>query len=396
MNYQNLSHSDRYILLCCYFIFFVNGLYAMVFGAIIPLISTEYQLSDTMSGLLLSGHQMGNLIAGLVAGILPVYYGRKKSILFLSSFVMVGFLIMIVTGNPILLLSGFFFTGISRGSISNFNNKTVNDISHSDPAALNLLHSIFAIGALISPFLVIGTTNLFGHTGWKWVSGLMIVLILISQILFSRMDVEDTVEEKQTQNVKDYSFFKDRFFWNAVLILFFYLCAESVITGWLVKYFIDTNTLQVSQAQLISSLLWLAILLGRLFCVFYGSRFTKGNLITGISFGMTIFYFLLLNSTNLTMILISITGLGFSMGGIYPTAMTIAGASIKKHPMAMGWILIIGGIGAILMPTITGILSENMNIFAGIAAVVVAIILMFLSVLWYRFGNEKRIEKINR
>ncbi|MFC7055512.1 hypothetical protein ACFQOY_06350 [Enterococcus alcedinis] len=76
--------------------------------------------------------------------------------------------------------------------------------------------------------------------------------------------------------------------------------------------------------------------------------------------------------------------------------MTIAGASIKKHPMAMGWILIIGGIGAILMPTITGILSENMNIFAGIAAVVVAIILMFLSVLWYRFGNEKRIEKINR
>ena len=293
MKYQNLSQSDKYILLCCYFIFFVNGLYAMIFGSIIPLISSEYQLSDTMSGLLLSGHQTGNLIAGLVAGILPVYYGRKKSIIFLSSFVIIGFFIMIVTGNPMLLLAGFFFTGISRGSISNFNNKTVNDISHSDPAALNLLHSIFAIGALLSPFLIILATNYFGSTGWKWVSALMIVLILISQYLFSRMDVEDVVEKKKTQVVKDYSFFKDRLFWNAVLILFFYLCAESVITGWLVKYFIDTNILQMNQAQLISSLLWLAILCGRLFCVFYGGRFRKGNLITGISLGMTVFYFLL-------------------------------------------------------------------------------------------------------
>ncbi|EST89168.1 hypothetical protein T233_01616 [Vagococcus lutrae LBD1] len=389
MKYKDMSQSDKYILLCCYFIFFVNGLYAMVFGSIIPLISNEYQLSDTMSGLMLSGHQTGNLIAGLVAGILPVYYGRKKSIIFLSSFVIIGFLIMILTGNPIFLLLGFFFTGISRGSISNFNNKTVNDISHSDPAALNLLHSVFAVGALISPFLVIFATNYFGQAGWKWVSILIIILILISQFLFSRMKFDDVVEKKETKKVKDYSFIKDRLFWNTVLILFFYLCAESVITGWLVKYFIDTDILQINQAQLISSLLWVAILGGRLFCAIYGGRYRKGNLITSISLGMTIFYFLLLSSTNLTMIIISIIGLGFLMGGIYPTAMTIAGSSIKKYPMAMGWILIIGGLGAILMPTITGMLSEKINVFAGIAAVIIAIVIMFVSVLWYRLVNEK-------
>ncbi|MBM7709765.1 MFS transporter [Enterococcus lemanii] len=389
MRYKELSASDRYILLCCYFIFFVNGFYAMVFGAIIPLISTEYQLSDTVSGLLLSGHQLGNLIAGLVAGILPVYYGRKKSILFLSSFVMLGFFLMIITGNPLLLISAFFFTGISRGSISNFNNKTVNDISHSDPAALNLLHSTFAVGALISPFLVVGAGRWFGATGWKWVAGLIIGLILISQVMFSKMDVNEEVEVT-SQKVKDYSFFKDPLFINTVIILFFYLCAESVITGWLVKYFIDAQILQVTQAQLISSLLWVAILLGRLFCVFYGHHFTKGNLITGISLGMTVFYFLLLSSTSLKMILFSVIGLGFTMGGVYPTAMTIAGVSIKKYPMAMGWLLIIGGVGAILMPTITGVLSEKFSVFAGIAAVVVAIVIMFIGVLWYRLVNEKK------
>ncbi|OJG10795.1 major facilitator superfamily transporter [Enterococcus aquimarinus] len=361
----------------------------MVFGAIIPLISAEYQLSDTVSGLLLSGHQLGNLIAGLVAGILPVYYGRKHSILFLSSFVMLGFFLMIVTGNPILLIMAFFFTGISRGSISNFNNKTVNDISHSDPAASNLLHSTFAIGALISPFLVVVATRIFGDSGWKWTAGFIIVLIMISQVLFSKMEVNEQVETT-TQKIKDYSFFKDPLFLNTIVILFFYLCAESVITGWLVKYFIDSDILQVTQAQLISSLLWIAILLGRLFCVFYGYRFKKGNLITGISIGMTIFYFLLLMSTNLSMIVFSVIGLGFTMGGVYPTAMTIAGVSIKKYPMAMGWLLIIGGIGAILMPTITGVLSEKVSVFAGFSAVIVAIIVMLIGVLWYRLVNEKK------
>ena len=389
MRYNELKDSDKYILLCCYFIFFVNGFYAMVFGAMIPLISAEYQLSDTVSGLLLSGHQLGNLIAGLVAGILPVYYGRKHSILFLSSFVMLGFFLMIVTGNPILLIMAFFFTGISRGSISNFNNKTVNDISHSDPAASNLLHSTFAIGALISPFLVVVATRIFGDSGWKWTAGFIIVLIAISQVLFSKMEVNEQVETTK-QKIKDYSFFKDPLFLNTIVILFFYLCAESVITGWLVKYFIDSDILQVTQAQLISSLLWIAILLGRLFCVFYGHRFKKGNLITGISIGMTIFYFLLLMSTNLSMIVFSVIGLGFTMGGVYPTAMTIAGVSIKKYPMAMGWLLIIGGIGAILMPTITGVLSEKVSVFAGFSAVIVAIIVMLIGVLWYRLVNEKK------
>lgn len=387
--YKNLNAVDRYILMCCFFIFFVNGLYAMVFGSLIPLISDTYGLKNTESGMLLSGHQAGNLIAGLVAGILPVYYGRKKSILFLSSFVMVGFLFMMLTGNFLVLLIAFFFTGISRGSISNFNNKTVNDISHSDPGALNFLHSMFAVGALISPFLIVLAQRFFGETGWKVVCGFFIVLIAISQWMFSRMDVADEVAAKE-KTVTDYSFFKDRLFWNAVIILFFYLCAESAITGWLVSYFIDTEILVQSQAQLISSLLWFSILVGRLGCIWLGQKLSKANLVTMISVGMTFFYFLLLNSHSVTMILISVFGLGLTMGGIYPTTMTIAGGAIKQYPMAMGWLLIIGGVGGILMPIMTGYLADKLSIFAGMAAIIVAIILMLLGVFWYQFFNQKK------
>ncbi|MDR2276342.1 MAG: MFS transporter [Vagococcus sp.] len=392
--YKELDDVNRYILLCCIFIFFVNGLYSMVFGSILPLLSETYQLSDATSGMLLSSHQAGNLIAGFIAGILPIYYGRKKSILFLSSFVMVGFLIMILTGQPVLLLTAFFFTGISRGSISNFNNKTVNDISGSSPQALNFLHSMFAVGALLSPFLVVLFSFYFGTIGWKVLAMLIIGLVFISQIMFSKMPIEEEIIMIKEKKERDYTFFKDALFWNTVIIIFFYLCAESAITGWLVTYFINQKLLEITQAQMISSLLWFAILVGRLICVFIGGRLSRGTLITVISIGSTIFYLLLLNSTSVAMILISVFGLGISMGGIYPTAMTIAGNSIKKHPMALGWILIIGGFGGIIMPVIIGFLSENLSIYWGMASIVVAIVIMLLGVFWYQFVNQRKEDTI--
>ncbi|MEG2708932.1 MAG: MFS transporter [Vagococcus sp.] len=388
--YKTLDTTSRYILFCCFFIFFVNGLYSMIFGSILPILSETYQLSDTISGVLLSAHQAGNLIAGFIAGLLPIYYGRKKSILFLSSFVIIGFFLMIVTSQPLLLLLGFFFTGISRGSISNFNNKTVNDISNSNPVALNFLHSMFAIGALLSPFLVLGVSSLFGSWGWKVALIMIIILIIISQVMFSKMPIEEDNLVRKNRGKKDYSFFKDTLFWNTIGIIFFYLCAESAITGWLVTYFISQELLTISQAQMISSLLWLSILIGRLMCVFMSGRLSKGILITVISIGSSLFYLLLLNSTSLSMIIFSILGLGISMGGIYPTAMTIAGQSIKKHPMALGWILVIGGLGGITMPMITGYLSEKLTIFHGMAAIIIAIVLMLLSVFWYQLVNQKK------
>lgn len=363
----------------------------MVFGSILPLLSESYQLNDTVSGFLIASHQGGNLLAGLLAGILPLYLGRKNAILFLSSFVMIGFALIVVTGQPWLLLVAFFFTGISRGSISNFNNKTVNDVSNSNPAALNLLHSLFAIGALLSPFVVIVTTKLFGVNGWRVTAMLIIALVFISQVMFSKMPVlESLTSQAKGKSNRSYQFLQDKKFWNTVVILFFYLCAEAAITGWLVKYFVDSAIMTVQGAQVVASVLWLGILVGRLACTFYGSRLSKSQLLLLISSGASLCYFLLLQATDYYLIIGIIFALGLSMGGIYPTAMTIAGSSIKNYPMAMGWLLILGGIGGITMPIITGILATNFGILAGMTAIIFALIIMLVGVIVYGI-SEKRV-----
>ncbi len=378
--YSNINQQEKYIINCCFFVFAVTGVYSMSLGPLLPLISNEYGLNDTVSGGLISAHQAGNLIAGFIAGVLPLYLGRKKSIIFLCSFAIIGFLIIILTGNPMLLILGFLFTGLSRGSTSNFNNTVVNEVSNSSSAALNFLHSVFAIGALMSPFLIIICTRAAGEVGWKIAAGVIIFLLIISIFLFSRMQIDEP--DKETKNTKiSYVFLRNWSFWISSGIFFFYLCAESAITGWMVKYFIDSNIMTIEYAQILASLLWMVILAGRLTCTFVGDKLSKKYILLITSIGTAVFYLLLLSTQSITVITIAIMGLGFSMAGIYPTTVATMGPIIKSYPMSMGVILVIGGIGAIIMPIITGALSDTFGIFAGMSAIIVAIILMIICVL---------------
>lgn len=385
--YKQLDKNNRYILKCCFFVFAVNGLYAMILGSFLPLISSEYGLNNTVSGALLSAHQTGNLIAGFIAGVLPLYLGRKKSILFLCSFVVMGFSIMIITGNPVLLILGFLFTGLSRGSISNFNNTVVNEVSNSSSVALNILHSVFAVGALSAPFLVILCTNIVGDSGWKIAAGVIIFLAIISMILFSRMKIEDVTKRKE--NIS-YQFLKFKNFWIIAGILFFYLCAESAINGWIVKYFIDSNIMTREYAQMLASLLWAVMLAGRLTCAFIGDKVSKKTLLLVTSIGTVAFYLLLLSSQNITVITIAIMGLGFSMAGIYPITISNFGSTIKLYPMSMGVLLMMGGIGSIVMPIVVGTLSDSFGILAGMSAIIFAIVMMIVFVLINAFRIKEK------
>ena len=377
--YAGLEAKDKYILRCCFFVFAINGLSALIIGSLLPLISAEYGLSNTVSGALISAHQAGNLAAGFLAGILPFYIGRKKALRFLFSFVIVGFTIVALTGNPVWLLIGFLFTGISRGSVSNFNNAIVNEISGGKASALNFLHSIFAIGALSAPFLVILSTHFAGDEGWRIAAMTIAGLMAISILLFSRARINDVAKSDRKEKLS-YKFLKNKRLWINIGILFFYLCAEATVNGWVVSYFIYSGIMSRQYAQTLASLLWLVILLGRLSIVFIGDKIEKKWILLLAASGTAVFYVMLLLTGNITIITIAIASLGFSMAGIYPTVVANLSKTIKDYPQSLGVLLLMGGVGAITMPIITGALSDWFGIFAGMSAVIVAIVLMLVFV----------------
>lgn len=89
---NKLDGRSRTLLYACFFAFFCNGALTLTMGSAIPDLKATYGLNDTISGLFLSAHSAGNLVAGFVSGLVPLYLGQRRSIMLLSALAFVGFL----------------------------------------------------------------------------------------------------------------------------------------------------------------------------------------------------------------------------------------------------------------------------------------------------------------
>lgn len=374
----------------CYYAFFLNGIIGLILGSLLPMLRSTYHLDYSIGGTLISAHSVGNLISGFIAGIVPLYLGQKNALLLLCSSTALGFAGMILTGNPLFLILAFLLTGIGRGSVSNFDNVIVAEASDGDPKALNILHSFFAVGAFIAPFLVLLCTK-SNPENWKLAALIVVILALIMLVCFAIMKIDNKRPEKAEKKKLSFSFFKDPHFLISTGILFFYLCTETAINGWLVTYFKDAGIMGDAYAQTLASLLWLVILFGRLFCAWISQKVSKGKLLLLMSIGSLFFFVALMATKNLTVITASIVGLGFCMAGIYPTTIANLGNVIKGSPMAMGTLLAAAGLGAIIMPIVTGVAATHIGIIGGMSLISISALLNFLFALLNFLRSRKKL-----
>ena len=134
--------------------FFFSGICAISAGVVVSLLQERYGFAYGMTGTLLSLMSVGNLLAGLLIGMLPSVLGMKPSVLLLTIGYAVGYGIMGLTGVEILLAVAFFVVGIAKGSVINTCTILVSDHSADRTRGMNLMHSCYACGALLCPFLI--------------------------------------------------------------------------------------------------------------------------------------------------------------------------------------------------------------------------------------------------
>lgn len=351
-----------------YFAFFTSGIMCTILGAILPFMSEEYNLSYSLGGTLLSVHQVGNLFAVLFAGVFPYLVGRKKSTIILSSGLIIGFIIMMITGNPIALIIAFIVSGISKGTMSNISNVVIAEETQNKTAGLNILHAVFAIGALVAPVLVLIATKT--TLGWKLSTAILVCCQIIALFLIGKSDISDTPPKKIASNEK--SFLTSFVFWLNTFILFFYLCCESSVVGWLVTYFAKTGKMSMTFAQSSATFLWIMIMLGRILCAAISNKINKKALLVTLAFSGTGFFVLMLLAQNPSLIIVGLLGVGFSMSGIYPTTLATMPEKFTSSTVATGTTIGVATCGAVLMPAIVGFVSDNIGIAGGIATISIA------------------------
>lgn len=378
--FRSLAPGERFMVGNLFFLYLIQGLFVILIGSILPMMKESYGLDYQTGGFLISAHSIGNMVTGLLAGLLPLAIGLKRSLLALNVLPFAGFAITLATGNPWLLIFALLLTGIGRGAVSNYNNQIISALSGGSAVPLNMLHGFFAIGAVLAPVL----TLWFSHTsgGWQGAVWVVISLGVVSMITSPFMNMDSVPYSTRKGKTGAFGFFRDRRFLSSLLIMFFYLCVEASIMGWIVTYYIDSGAAEAESAQLLTSLLWITILAGRFLCSALSNRIQPPGMILTLCFGIVVFLGMLLLSKSLIPMLIGTIGLGAALSGMYGTTVANAGGIFGQYPLAMSVFVLLSNLGSVITPSIVGSVSSFAGIRCGMAVLLIPAVIALALAVW--------------
>ena len=365
------------------FTFFVSGAASLALGPLIPFLRQSYGLSYDLAGILLSCQSAGNLVSVLIAGILPSLLGRRRSILVTAVWMAVAYLIFVSgLGAPGLLIAACLMTGVARGGNSNFSSTMISTLPGEEAArGYNLIHGGFAVGALLSPLALVLCARLWPAAGWRVMAGLLLALCLAQLAVYGKMPLP--AEEGKGEPGRgrlDYSFWRVKQFWLGSAMLFFYISAEYAIVGWLVTYFQDAGFLSADLSQLMNSLLWLVIFMGRMAGAALTGRVSRSKLLLADGVGLFACFVLLFISRTPQTIIPSLMGVGLFMATIYPTAFAFGSDCIRGNDFGCSIMILTGSVGGVITPALVGFAAERSGIRAGMGLVVVCTALLLASI----------------
>ena len=371
----------------------VNGMLALSIGSMLPFIRDARGLDYGFCGMIVSLHSVGNLLSSFFAGIVPAFLGKKKSILLFESFFAISFALILFGQNNFCLVLAFLMTGLARGAASNYCNAKINALAPGKAWIINGLHAMFSIGAFLFPILLTLITGT-NASNWTYACVMMLAVGVLAWFLYwmipedeeqkKQRKTEGNGEEKKTAAVSEngsWGFLKEPVFYLVIVTLFFYLCAEQGVIGWMITYFKDTELLSPSVSTITASVQWLMILFGRLTVAAVSLKVAKEKLLPVMGVGLVAFFILLIFSRTTFWIMAGIIGFGYSMAGVYPTTVSFAGKLIQKYPMAWSFILTLASLGSIVMPSVIGKIAETAGIAVGMSSVAVVLVIDFICIL---------------
>lgn len=346
-----------------FYAFFISGICGISSGIIVSLLQERMGFSYGMTGTLLSLMNIGNLVAGFATGALHGKIGMKPTVLLLTAGYGIGYLIMAVSGWAGLLLAAFFLVGIGKGSTINTCTILVGNNSENRTKGMNLMHSFYALGALLCPFIIAAAAGISGGLPMLVLGVLGVILWL----LFFTAPMEG--RERSTSGRTDWSFMKNRKFWLLTGLIFCQNAVEISVSGWMVTYFKGSGILTGTLSTYTVTVMWAATLVARMLIAFVFPVKKPERAMIWMGAFCTVFYFAMVQAQTPTMTILLLFAFAAAMAGMNPTA--VASAGRMTSVTSMGIMLPVASSGAIIMPWIIGIVAEHAGIAAGMASIIV-------------------------
>ncbi len=364
--------------------FFFSGICAISSGVVVSLLQEQYGFAYGMTGTLLSLMSIGNLLAGLLIGVLPGVLGKKPSVLLLTIGYAVGYGMMGMTSMEILLAAAFFLVGIAKGSVINTCTILVSDHSADRTRGMNLMHSCYACGALLCPFLIAAAARV----GTSLVVAVLAVLGGVLWLIYLSTPFGGKTQNGKAKEKIDWSFLRSARFWLLTGLLFCQNAAEQSVTGWMVTYFKGSGIIAGTLAAYTVTVMWGATLIARLLIAFVFPFRQPRKAMVVMALTCTVFYVGLMRADRQLPAILLLFAFAFTMAGMNPTA--VASAGRMTSVTSMGIMLPVASSGAILMPWIIGRAAESAGLAVGMMTNIVPCVGLFVfAVLVARLPEEE-------
>ncbi|KAL2008228.1 hypothetical protein VTN00DRAFT_8210 [Thermoascus crustaceus] len=371
----NQPSINKWRILVTFVSFAIVGASDGVYGALIPYIREDFDLSITVVSLIFMTPFAGYALATAAVNKVHMTFGQRGIAIIGPLCHLIPFLVMAVRPPFPVILVAYVFVGLGNGLIDAAWNAWIGDMVNAN-TLMGFLHAFYGLGATVSPTIATGIIN--GGLHW-WLfyftlAGGSALELVGSVALFwrenaQRFRINNPKTAGSGKGTRTVEAVKNRVTWVMALFLFAYMGVEVSVGGWIVEFMMQVRHGGAFESGLVPTGFWAGITLGRLALGFVnellGKHFRQPTVRERIA--ITIY---LLISIALELVFwlvpkfvvsaVAVSLLGFFTGPLFPGAIVVAAKLLPKHlhTPGIGVASAFAGGGGAILPFVAGAIAQ--------------------------------------
>lgn len=345
-----------------YSAFFLSGICAIASGVVVSLLQEKFGLTYAETGGLLSLMSVGNMLAAFLAGYLPRKIGARAAVLTLTLGYLLGYGTIAATQAVAVLMAAYFAIGLAKGTALNRCTVMAGMHARDRGKSLQILHSCYACGALLCPFVVSGLSGVSSRAPMIGLAGCGLAMWLV--FASARFPGKQPgTAEKNPKQPADRSFLRSGNFWLLTAMVFCQNAAETSVTGWMVTYYRNQEILSGIFSAYTMTVMWSATLIARLLLAFVIPVKNKARALCLMGLACTALYGLMIPQREAVPAVAVLFLFSAAIAGVNPMSTAMTGAVMS--PESMGILLPVAATGGIVMPAVIGFVAGSVSLQAG-------------------------------
>ena len=372
---HQLAIRQRLAVAMCYAAMFMLGFTISLLGPSLPGIAERTGVTLPRAGLLFTFFAAGSILATLLVARWNDHPIRRWTFLAGALLMAAGLWLMAHSETFGLAGAAIALTGLGMSTVGTVPNAVFVDLYRERAGrALNKLHVSVGVGSFAGPLLLAVVFRSDGdyRVAYRVAAALMLVVALFWVVSKPPAPVRASGGTPRL----------DRAPLLPLLLVFalaaLYTGTEQVLAGWLFTYGRDALGLAAAAASLATSLLWGAVLVGRLLAVAALQRTRNARLVQlSLIAALVGVLFILGGRAWMPLFWAGIGLVGVGFGPIFPTSLALASELAPDRSGAAGSVVVASGsAGAMTLPLVAGALIPLLGIAGSIALALAPLALM--------------------